>query len=115
MYKKNNFRKAILISLAFFLSVFHFFSCSKSGSPKILDKSEFIEVYTEILIISADVKSTDTIRKEKITKVLMNHKITENDFRETVKNYNKDVEDWKKIYKEISDKLDKSKSTQINK
>jgi hypothetical protein len=115
MYKKNNFKKAILIFLALLLLVTYFSACSKSGSPKIMNRGEFIDVYTEILIISADIKSTNKFRKAKIDTVLSKHNITGNDFKETVKNYNNDVEDWKKIYKEITDKLEKFKNTQTNK
>jgi hypothetical protein len=100
--------KNILFFLIFFFQFILFNSCSKKEDRN-LSKDQFIEIYTDIIFLSSDNKITDPERKLKIDSLFTAHRTTAAAFKNTINDFNKDPEEWKDIYKEVLNKLEKKK------
>jgi hypothetical protein len=100
---KKNIKTLICI-----LAVFSLIACSKEETD---DTSKFIDVYSEMLIISADKTLTDSLRRQQIDSLLTANQYTVHNFKQTTDKYAKDNGKWKDIYKEIVEKIDARKRT----
>jgi hypothetical protein len=105
---KINIKYFPLLLLLF--SILFFISCSKK-EDKNLNKDRFIEIYSDILLISANNKFTDTERKSKIDSLFKSFNTNEKAFRNTVEEFNENPEEWKEIYKKMLDRFEKMKDT----
>jgi len=88
------------------LVVFVLAGCSKD---EVDDTDKFIDVYSEMLVISANKTLTDSIRKQQVDSLLVANKYTVDEFKEITDNYANNPSKWKDIYKEIVEKIDAKK------
>jgi hypothetical protein len=105
MNSNKNIRFFLLVLL---LPVLLFSSCSDKKKG-IIDKEEFIDIYSDLLLINSNPKYNQEERKEKINELLSNHNIDQNSIWNTVSNFDNNPGEWKDIYKEIINKLELKK------
>jgi hypothetical protein len=84
-------------------SVLIFVSCSKDSKT---ERNKFTDLYVETLLISAKTSLTDSLRKRQIDSLMVVNHSTEADFKSSVQKYSGNPEEWKDIYKEITDKIE---------
>ena len=92
--------------LIYILVVFVLVGCSKEKSD---ETDKFIDVYSEMLVISANKILTDSTRRQQVDSLLTANKYTTDEFKEITNKYAKDPVKWKDIYKEIVEKIDAKK------
>jgi predicted N-formylglutamate amidohydrolase len=90
-------------NLICFLTVFALLSCSKNKAD---DTSKFIDVYSDMLVISANRNLTDSLRRQQIDSLLMANQYTADKFKQITDKYAKDHGKWKDIYKEIVETIE---------
>jgi hypothetical protein len=97
------------ITLFFFcLLLAYLAGCSKqekTATP--ISREKFIEIYARMLIIGEETKSNSQGGKEKIQNLLKQHEVTEETLKTTVAAFNKHPEEWKEIYKEVIQRLER--------
>jgi hypothetical protein len=97
--------KNIQCLVAFLIFSFSFITCSKKEDRN-LNKDKFVEIYSEIVLISANNSYTDPERKTKIDSLFTAHQTSEKAFNNTVEDFNKNPEDWKEIYKQVLERIE---------
>jgi hypothetical protein len=97
--------KEITSLVIFLLLSFSFITCSKKEDRNV-NKDKFVEIYSEIVLISANNSYSDQERKTKIDSLFAAQQTTEKAFNSTVEEFNKNPEDWKEIYKQVLEKIE---------
>jgi hypothetical protein len=103
---KENIKILICILVVFILV-----GCSKEGAD-VPDK--FVDVYSEMLVISANKILTDSTREQQVDSLLTVNEYTVDEFKEVADKYAQDPIKWKDIYKEIVEKIDAKKRNTRN-
>lgn len=93
--------RKLLVCISLFL-----IGCS---DEKCIERDKFVEIYANILAISANRSISDIQRKAKIDSLLNKNGLIEEQFKCAEKKYSKDPLEWKDIYKEILDSLEVKK------
>ena len=96
-------------NLVCILALFGLVACSENETD---DTSKFTDVYSEMLIISANRVLTDSVRKQQIDSLLNANQYTVDEFKQITDKYAKDHEKWKDIYKEVVEKVETKKRNQ---
>ena len=93
------------------LVVFVLAGCSKEETD-VTDK--FVDVYSEMLVVSANKTLTDSTRRQQVDSLLAVNEYTVDEFKEIADKYAQDPVKWKDIYKEIVEKIDAKKRNPRN-
>jgi hypothetical protein len=97
--------------LVYVLVVFALAGCSKE---EVDETDKFIDVYSEMLVISAKKTLTDSTRRQQVDSLLTANKYTVDEFKEITDKYANDPVKWKDIYKEIVEEIDAKKRNTRN-
>ena len=98
--------KKSIKNIIYILAVFLLVACSKETKD---ETSKFTNVYSDILIISANRTLTDSTRKQQIDSLLTANQYTVNEFNNITDKYANDPVKWKDIYKDIVEQIDAKK------
>ena len=101
--------KKSIKSLISVLAIFILVACSKD---EIDETNKFTDVYSEMLIISADKTLTDSLRRQHIDSLLTANQYTVHEFKQITDKYAKDPIKWRDMYKEIVEKTEVKKRNQ---
>jgi hypothetical protein len=110
----NIFIKNIFISLFFSFIFIFFFSCSNK-KERILDKNEFIDIYSDLILINSNPKYSNEERKQKADELFNKNNINQKAIWNTVNKFNEYFDDWRDIYKEIISQIEIKKQKFIKK
>jgi len=96
--------------LQIFLVFFLFFLCScQKKQPLTIEKEQFIEIYSRLLIIN-EMKIKKDSRDTLIQKLYSEIKITHADFDSSISYYNSNPGEWVDIYNKIREKIQEIKN-----
>ena len=99
----------------FFSFIFIFsFSCSNK-KERILDKNEFIDIYSDLILINSNHKYSNEERKQKADELFNKNNINQKAIWNTVNKFNEYFDDWRDIYKEIISQIEIKKQKFIKK
>jgi hypothetical protein len=84
-----------------------FFSCS---NKKIIDKTKFVKVYTDIVIAQDTVPMNKPVFDSVKQAVFKRYGVTSEQYDSTVSHYNKDVSRWQNFFTLVSAHIDSLRS-----
>ncbi|MBI4535776.1 MAG: DUF4296 domain-containing protein [Ignavibacteriae bacterium] len=84
-------------------------SCKNdAGSATILEEEEFITVYIELVQQGAASGNPpqDSVITPAARRILDKHGVTVEEFKATVRNYNADINNWKKFFEKVIERME---------
>lgn len=93
-----------------FIILFLLIGCT-SSEKKEIPRSKFAEIYIDLVLTEGRRESIDSLllkSNEAVTdSIFQKHKVTVEQIKYTIDNYNKDINKWKEFYKIVIDKLER--------
>lgn len=95
------------LKIIFIFFIFLLFYCErKSGHPaEVLDKKIFVQIYCDVVL--TDDQLPPDQKKAIVDSIFAFHHVTPEAFENTVQRYNKNPNEWKKVFDSIVEELEK--------
>jgi hypothetical protein len=108
---KTNRYFIIMRSLFALIPLFFLFSCHTGNSAReVLPREKFVSIYCDLLLEvqrSRNVGTDPSTAEKNVTEVLNRAGVTKEDFEETARWYNSDIQRWKTFSEDVTRELER--------